>query len=225
MFPPCLGIELPILGLEEINKTEFYPPPVKLTSSLEDTGENCKDDKLLCPPRSDITEFLTSEVDTMSFSFPPVKQLKVLKGLHIIKGSTQPRAEYNNYSDLVEVVRTLLLPHGEFKNLKIILDIGATRNFVNTNLVNNAKILLDVSKSLEAISISDGAETKSSGETKPITMKIGRIFKHTCTYTVMNCTILFWACPSSNTLSVLSCSLMKCWRSKLFIKNNQLSFH
>ena len=52
--------------------------------------------------------------------------------------------------------------------------------------MDNAEILLDISKPPEAISIGDGAEAKSHGEIRPITMKIGRIFKHTNTYTVMN---------------------------------------
>ena len=42
-----------------------------------------------------------------------------------------------------------------------------------------------MSKSPETISIGDGNEAKSYGETKPIVMKIRKIFKHTGTYTVM----------------------------------------
>ena len=147
------------------------------------------------PPRSDITEVPTSEPSeaaTIDFDLqdldvqkPLLKHLNVLKGLHDLDGLRIHKAEYVNYSELVEVVGTLLLPHCVFKNLKILLDIGATSNFINQNLVQNAEIALDVSKSPETILIGDGNEAKSSGETKPIVMKIGKIFKHTSTYTVM----------------------------------------
>ena len=133
---------------------------------------------LLPPPRSDITEIPTSEPSegaTIKFDLqdldvqkPLLKHLNVLKGLHDLDGLRIHKAEYVNYSELVEVVGTLLLPHGVFKNLKILLDIGATSNFINQNLVQNAEIALDVSKSPETISIGDGNEAKSSGETKPI---------------------------------------------------------
>ena len=147
------------------------------------------------PPRSDITEIPTSEPSeeaTIEFDLqnrdvqkPLLKHLNVLKGLHDLDGLRVHKAEYVNYSELVEVVGTLLLPHCVFKNLKILLGIGARSNFINQNLVQNAEIALDVSKSPETISIGDGNEAKSSGETKPIIMKIRKLFKHTSIYTVM----------------------------------------
>ena len=79
---------------------------------------------ILPPPRSDITEVPTSEpseMATIEFDLqdldvqkPLLKHLNVLKGLHDLDGLHVHKAEYVNYSELVEVVGTLLLPHGFF---------------------------------------------------------------------------------------------------------------
>ena len=52
------------------------------------------------------------------------------KRLHILYGKTG--APYKNHSELIELVGHFVLPTGITRDLRILLDIGATNNFLNT---------------------------------------------------------------------------------------------
>ena len=113
---------------------------------------------------------------------PPLKRVCCLKSFKTLDG--QSRAEYDNYANLMEVTATLLLPSGRVEKLRVLLDLGATSNFLSKKLVHEHHIPLSSTK-VEKINIGDGGEAEGLGETKPITMKLGSTYRHTSAYTVM----------------------------------------
>ena len=108
---------------------------------------------------------------------PPLERVCCLKSFKTLDG--QSRAEYDNYANLMEVTATLLLPSGRIEKLRVLLDLGATSNFLSKKLVHEHHIPLSSTK-VEKINIGDGGEAEGLGETKPITMKLGS----TCTIPV-----------------------------------------
>ena len=106
----------------------------------------------------------------------PLKRVCCLKSFKTLDG--QSRAEYDNYANLMEVTATLLLPSGRVKKLCVLLNLGATSNFLSKKLVHENHIPLSSTK-VEKINIGDGGEAEGIGETKPITMKLGSTYCHT----------------------------------------------
>jgi len=117
-------------------------------------------------------------------SVQQIPRIKLLKHVREDSSGQNSTAEYENYSELIELVGCFLLPSGRSGNLRILLDLGATSNFINKRLVSQLKIPLEKGDKGE-VSIGNGHNAQSSGETAPLCMKLGRIYKHTSTYTVM----------------------------------------
>ena len=70
----------------------------------------------------------------------PLKRVCCLKSFKTLDG--QSRAEYDNYANLMEVTATLLLPSGRVKKIRVLLDLGATSNFLSKKLVHENHIPL-----------------------------------------------------------------------------------
>ena len=77
------------------------------------------------------------------------------------------------------------LPKGRTRPLRCLVDSGATDNFIHSNLVKEFKL---ETTALEDEIILGSAENtaQAEGETKPITMEIGRHCKHRSVYTVLD---------------------------------------
>lgn len=90
---------------------------------------------------------------------------------------------YKNYAELIELTGNFLLPKGPTRNLRVLFDIGATNNFINTKLVNEHKIRSNEIR--EFVQMGGNQTAQAVGETSPIKMRNGR-FQHTSTYTVMD---------------------------------------
>ena len=48
--------------------------------------------------------------------------------------------DYDNYAPLIEVVATLLLPSGKTRALRVLVDTGATDNFIHESVVKEFKL-------------------------------------------------------------------------------------
>ena len=70
----------------------------------------------------------------------PKKRVCLLKSLKSVDEAGPLKAEYDNFAPLIEVVGTIVLPSGSLKNLRVLLDIGATCNYINQDLVTKFKI-------------------------------------------------------------------------------------
>ena len=60
--------------------------------------------------------------------------MEAKKRLHILHG--KPGAPYKNHSELIELVGRFVLPTGITHDLRILLDKGATNNFLNTRTLD-----------------------------------------------------------------------------------------
>ena len=103
--------------------------------------------------------------------------------MEIHKGKVAP---YENFALLIELVGEFLLPSGPTKPLRILLDLGATNNFINQrtvdkNGIKRSKLTLVAS---ETIKVGDSGTTRALGETQPIMMRNGE-FKHSSTFTIL----------------------------------------
>ena len=104
------------------------------------------------------------------------------KRLHILYGETG--APYKNHSELIELVGRFALPTGITRDLRILLDIGATNNFLNTRTRDRYGIRMSNTKT-GTVQMGDSQSAKSGGETVPLSMRHGR-FRHTSTYTLLD---------------------------------------
>jgi len=93
--------------------------------------------------------------------------------------------EYANYSQLLELKGRFLLTSTP-ADLRVLLDSGASNNFINHRLAESHHLSYDPSLA-ELIETGDGNHSVNSyGETKPLKMKLGSTYTHTSSYTVMD---------------------------------------
>ena len=93
--------------------------------------------------------------------------------------------EYENHADLVELAGKFLLPQGPTKPLRILLDLGATNNFINSKLQQKNGIKTKTGIKKGKVTVGDSITTTTKGETLPIIMINGNV-KHKSTYTLMD---------------------------------------
>ena len=108
--------------------------------------------------------------------------MEAKKRLHILYG--QPGVQYKNHSELIELVGRFVLPTGITRDLRILLDIGATNNFLNTRTRDRYGIRMTHTTTC-MVQMGDSQSAKSGGETVPLSMRHGR-FRHTSTYTLLD---------------------------------------
>lgn len=96
------------------------------------------------------------------------------------------KVDYENYASLLEVTASILLPSGPTRRLRVLIDCGATSNFIHKETIEEIGVSFDSSKE-EKIATGDGEhEITTVGETSALTMRIGNIYKHRSKYFVMN---------------------------------------
>eukprot|EP00960_Hanusia_phi_P003470 102619-Hanusia_phi.AAC.1 len=82
--------------------------------------------------------------------------------------------DYDNYAPLIEVVATLLLPSGKTRALRVLVDTGATDNFIHESVVKEFKIKTTKLEGSATVTMgTEGSEVTALGECEPVTMAIG----------------------------------------------------
>ena len=115
----------------------------------------------------------------------PLPRIKI-KSLHYRKTKDSDLvADYENHEDLAEVAGKLLLKQ-KTRPLRVLIDCGATNNFINLKAVNEFGLSYD-SDLAEMVETGDSSHySQSFGETKTLMMKLGNTFSHSSTYTVFD---------------------------------------
>ncbi len=94
-----------------------------------------------------------------------------LNSMRISLNSMEIRAtkieKFENFSELIELSGTFLLPEGPTKNLRILLDNGATNSFINKRLVDQCNIKRLKNQKLANVSLGDNSIIGKRGKLFP----------------------------------------------------------
>ena len=95
--------------------------------------------------------------------------------------------DYDNYAPLIEVVANFHLPNGRTRDLRVLVDCGATDNFIHEKVVREFSLSSQALTGSPTVSLgSEGSEATAQGESEPLTMTSGRMCKHRSRYTILN---------------------------------------
>ncbi len=108
--------------------------------------------------------------------------MEALQCLHVLYGDSD--TPYENHSELLELVGKFVLPTGITRDLRILLDLGATNNFLHNRIRDQYGIRMQ-STTVSSVTMGDRKTARSGGETVPLTMRNGR-FRHRSTYTLLD---------------------------------------
>ena len=97
------------------------------------------------------------------------------------------KADYDNYAPLIELVVTFKLPSGRTRDLRALVDSGATDDFIHKNVIQEFGLSYTPFKTKTLVELgSPGVKAKALGESKPIFCELGSTLKHRTSFTILD---------------------------------------